>query len=290
MTRIAMCLCLVIALAADGVAQKSPAKQPVKNPAKSPAKKPVKNSGKSPAKKPVKKPVKNPGKKPVKSVVKKPVKVLGKSPGKRPSKQRTQLNTVAIKQAFAFAQAHHPELAKLLGRLQSAGNRAAFQKAITELSRTARRLKPIKKTNPERYEMMVELWKLESQARLMVARSAMESDPDPERDVRLRETLRKRSELRRTMLLSDIKRSQARIERIETQLKSLEDLDAATDRELRRLKRTARITAARTKGRGGKRPGKVVPVKAGKRPLRPGAKPGASKQPNKTKIKIKGKS
>jgi len=113
MTRIAMCLCLVIALAADGVAQKSPAKQSVKNPAK----KPVKNSGKSPAKKPVKNPGKNPGKKPVKSVVKKPVKVLGKSPGKRPAKQRTQLSTVTIKQAFAFAQAHHPELAKLLGRL-----------------------------------------------------------------------------------------------------------------------------------------------------------------------------
>jgi len=277
MTRIGLCLCLVIALAVDGLAQKSPAKNP--------AKQPVKNAAKQPGKKPVKRPAN--AKSPTRS----------KSPVKRTrggaSKQRAQLNRVEINRAFAFAKAHHPELAKLIGRLQSAGNPAAFHKAITELSRTARRLEPIKKANPERYEMMVELWKLESQARLMVARSAMESDPDPARDARLRETLRKRSELRRTMLLSDIKRSQARIERIELQLKSLEDLDAATDRELQRLKRLARITAARTKGRAGKRPGKVV-----KRPLKPGAKQSFSKQskqpkkpnkPNKTTIKDKSK-
>ena len=108
--------------------------------------------------------------------------------------------------------------------------------------------------------MLLELWKLESQARLMVARSTMK--PDAGLELRLRVTLHKRAELRRTMLLSDIKRSRARILRIESQLKSLNDLDAATDRELQRLKRTARITAARTRGRGVKRsPVNTTPVK-----------------------------
>ena len=242
MTRIGICLCLVIALATDGLAQKSPAKNPAKNPA----------NAKSPT---------NP-----------------KSPVKRSragaSKRRAQLGKVQIKQAFAFAKAHHPELAKLIGRLQSAGNRAAYHKAITELSRTARRLEPIKTANPERYEMMVELWKLGSQARLMVARSMMK--PDPKRDALLRETLRKRAELRRIMLLADFKRSQARIDRIQAQLKLLENLDAATDRELQRLKRSARIAVTRTKGRSGKQPKTVVPVKAGT------GKPG---KPSKTTVK-----
>ena len=252
MTRIGICLCLVIALATDGLAQKSPAKNPAKNPA----------NAKSPT---------NP-----------------KSPVKRSragaSKRRAQLGKVQIKQAFAFAKAHHPELAKLIGRLQSAGNRAAYNKAITELSRTARRLEPIKTANPERYEMMVELWKLESQARLMVARSMMK--PDPKRDALLRETLRKRAELRRIMLLADFKRSQARIDRIQVQLKLLENLDAATDRELQRLKRSARITAARRKGRGGKQPRTVVPVKAGK-PVKPRGTP---RKPSKATVKTKDKS
>ena len=75
---------------------------------------------------------------------------------------------------------------------------------------------------------------------------------------------------------------EARIGRIESQLKSLENLDTATDRELQRLKRSARISAARAKGRSGKRPKSVVPVKAGT------GKP--SKTRVKTTVKTKGDS
>jgi hypothetical protein len=190
------------------------------------------------------------------------------------SKQRLGLSKRQVRQALAFARSHHPELAKLIGRLRSVEDRTAYDKAIAELLKTAQRLESLKESNLERYGMMLELWKLESQARLMVARSMMK--PDPKRDAKLRETLRKRAELRRVMLLVDIKRSQARIERIESQLKSLENLDAATDRELQRLKRSARIAATRTKGRSGKQPKTVVPVKAGT------GKPG---KPSKTTVK-----
>ena len=241
MIRSGLCLCLVIALAADGLAQTRPSKSPAQSDSKAKSQ---------------------------------PV-----------SKQQARLNKRQNKQALAFARLHHPELARLIERLKSVKDRRAYDKAIAELSKTARRIEPVKASNPKRYGMLLELWQLESQARLMVARSMMK--PDPKRDAKLRETLRKRAELRRVMLLADIKRSQARIERIESQLKSLENLDAATDRELQRLKRSARISAARAKGRSGKRPKSVVPVKAGKPTSKPRGKPG---KPSKTTVKTKDKS
>ena len=238
MIRLGLHFCLVIFLAGDGLTQTRPPKSPVKARAKVDSQSGPKTS---------------------RAAV---------------SKQRPRLSKRQVRQALAFARSHHPELAKLIGRLRSVEDRTAYDKAIAELLKTAQRLESLKESNLERYGMMLELWKLESQARLMVARSMMK--PDPKRDAKLRETLRKRAELRRIMLLADIKRSQARIERIESQLKSLENLDAATDRELQRLKRSARIAATRTKGRSGKQPKTVVPVKAGT------GKPG---KPSKTTVK-----
>jgi hypothetical protein len=246
--RFGLHLCLVIFLAGDGLTQTRPPKSPVKARAK------VDSQS---------------GPKASRAAVSKP---------------RPRLSKRQVRQALAFARLHHPELAKLIERLRSVQDRTAYDKAVAELSKTAQRLESLKESNFERYGMMLELWKLESQARLMVARSMMK--PDPKRDAQLRETLRKRAELRRIMLLADIKRSQARIDRIESQLKSLENLDAATDRELQRLKRSARIAATRTKGRSGKQPPKtVVPVKSGT------GKPGKpSKTTVKTTVKTKGDS
>ena len=80
---------------------------------------------------------------------------------------RASLTTVRLderqrRRALAFARTHHPELAKLIGRLKKSGTKGAYEKALGELSRTVRRLEPIKRGNPERYEMQVALWKLES--------------------------------------------------------------------------------------------------------------------------------
>ncbi len=244
MIRLGLHLCLVILLAGDGLTQTRPSKSPVKAGAKVDSQTGPKTS---------------------RAAV---------------SKQRLGLSKRHVRQALAFARSHHPELAKLIERLRSVQDRTAYDKAIAELSKTAQRLESLKESNLERYGMMLELWKLESQARLMVARSMMK--PDPKRDAKLRETLRKRAELRRIMLLVDIKRSQARIERIESQLKSLENLDAATDRELQRLKRSARIAASSTKGRSGKQPKTVVPVKAGT-----GRRGKPSKTTGKTTVKTK---
>jgi len=186
------------------------------------------------------------------------------SPRPTPSKQRTRrLNKRQVKQSLAFARAHHPELAKLVSRLKGAGNRSAYDKAVLELFRTAERLERAKAANPKRYEMLLELWKLESQARLMVAQQTMK--PDPDRAARLKQTLRKRAELRREMLSADIKRSRERIDRIEIQLKALENLDAAADRELRRLKRSAKMTADRSKSRRAKSARKAVSARTGRR-------------------------
>ena len=166
------------------------------------------------------------------------------------SKQRPRPNKRQVKQALAFARTHHSELASLIERLKAVRDRSAYDKAIAELSRTVQRIEPVKVTNPKRHAMLVELWKLESQARPMVARSMVK--PDPKNGASLREILRERAELRRIMLQADIKRSRARVERFQSQLKALENLDRATDRELQRLRRSARMTVTRKLGRGGK--------------------------------------
>ncbi len=200
------------------------------------------------------------------------------------AKQRPRrLNKREAKQSLAFARTHHPELAKLISRLKNAGNRPAYDEAVLELFRTAERLERGKGANPKRYELMLELWKLESQARLMVAQQAMK--PDDDRDARLKRTLRKRAELRREMLAADIKRSRERIGRIETQLKTLENLDEAADRELRRLQRAAKMTVSRSKGRSGKRDRKAVSAEAGRRTGKQGKQ--AVKKTVRTKDKSK---
>ena len=168
-------------------------------------------------------------------------------------------------------------------RLKNAGNRPAYDKAVLELFRTAERLERAKVANPKRYELMLELWKLESQARLMVAQQAMK--PDDDRDARLKRTLRRRAELRREMLAADIKRSRERIGRIETQLKTLENLDAAADRELRRLQRAAKMPVRRSKGRSGRRDRKAVSAEAGRRTGKQGKQ--AVKKTVRTKDKSK---
>ncbi|MBQ18154.1 MAG: hypothetical protein CMJ65_13635 [Planctomycetaceae bacterium] len=156
-------------------------------------------------------------------------------------RKNKKLSKRQIKQALAFARKHHRELARLVERLKTAGKQAAYDKAVAELSRTAERLGRARKSHPDRHEILLNLWKLESEARLLVARSMVR--PDSRLDKQLKQTLRERAQLRRQLLTQDRKRSRERIERIESQLRSLEDLDLAADRELKRLKRTARISA-----------------------------------------------
>lgn len=186
-------------------------------------------------------------------------------PGTR-TKPRQPLTAAQEQRAILFARQHHPELEKLVGRLKTS-RKGAYRKAVRELYRTADRLGRLQKSNPKRYGLVLELWQLESQARLLVARSMMRSDP--KLDEQLKSTLRRRASLRLQMLRSDRERSRVRLERLEDQIRELEDLDASTERELQRLQKSTRI--GRSRRRSKSRP--TVPTSKSN-VTRPAPKPG----------------
>ena len=79
--------------------------------------------------------------------------------------------------AQLFAERHHPELARLLGRLRET-NPEEYKKAIQELFATSERLARLMGRTPERYELELAAWKVDSRIRLLAARSAMGESAD----------------------------------------------------------------------------------------------------------------
>jgi len=71
--------------------------------------------------------------------------------------------------ALTFVRAHHPELAELLDRLKTRRPQE-YQKAIRELFRASERLAQSQEQAPQRYEMELSEWKLQSRVQLLVAR------------------------------------------------------------------------------------------------------------------------
>ncbi len=138
--------------------------------------------------------------------------------------------------ALSFARAHHPELAQLLGRLKKS-DRAGFEAAVRDLFRTRERLSRMQARSPERYELGLALWKIESRIHLLAARQSLE--PVAEREEQIRELLKKKLRVRSQLLQFEHARLTSRVERLETEIQAIEsDTDALVDKELQRLRRS----------------------------------------------------
>jgi hypothetical protein len=74
--------------------------------------------------------------------------------------------------ALSFVKHHHPELGDLLLQLKS-GNRGEYQRAINEMFLASERLAQSKERDPLRYELDLQVWKIDSRIRLIAARMAM---------------------------------------------------------------------------------------------------------------------
>jgi hypothetical protein len=85
--------------------------------------------------------------------------------------------------ALTFVRAHHPELAELLDRLKSRRPQE-YQKAVRELFRASERLAQSQELQPQRYEMELNEWKLQSRIQLLVARMSMGRTPELEAELR----------------------------------------------------------------------------------------------------------
>ena len=138
--------------------------------------------------------------------------------------------------ALTFARRNHPELEKLLVRLQKQNSRE-FEKAVRQLYQASERLARIQERDPERYEIALEIWKLDSRIKLLAARMTMSSDSSLEK--KLRELVEERVDARIRQMQLDRSRLASRLEKLDEDLKELqEDRDSAVAKDLQRLKKS----------------------------------------------------
>ncbi len=136
--------------------------------------------------------------------------------------------------ALSFVRQHHPELAGLLVHLKR-GNSRQYEQAMRELFRTSERLAQFKERDSERYELELEIWKQESQIRLLVARMTMKPN-DPAMQEKLRAMLLDRVDLRIKRQRFERDRLAARLERLESDIDSLEsERGALADQSFKEL-------------------------------------------------------
>jgi hypothetical protein len=143
--------------------------------------------------------------------------------------------------ALTFAKLHHPELASLL-KVLKASPHDGYEDAVRDLFKTSERLTRLKARTPERYELELQLWKVDSRIRLLAARLAME-DNEELRD-QLHKLLREKIDIRAAVLRDDRTKTAARLEKFDADLQQLTaDPAASADAELERLLKSAKATA-----------------------------------------------
>lgn len=111
-----------------------------------------------------------------------------------------------------FARTHHPELANLLEQLKTNAP-SEYRSAILDLEKTRDRLEKSRKNAPERADLELAEWKVNSRIRLMVARMAMGGDSSLEKD--LKEALKERADLRVQLLSDERDRLRRRLEKLD---------------------------------------------------------------------------
>lgn len=132
-----------------------------------------------------------------------------------------------------FARQHHAELATLLQQLKEI-DEGKYHSAILELSRTYDRLERSRQRSKERYETDLDLWKIDSRVKLLVARSigGMEEETRAE----IKQLLLRRNRIRHDQLVVERDRLQSRLIRVEEQVEELKTRsDVVAEQEMERL-------------------------------------------------------
>lgn len=159
------------------------------------------------------------------------------SPRRKSPPSRLSLTAARIAAATTFAEEHHPELADLLSRLKK-HNRPEYRNAIRELYQTSEKLARTRERWPERYELDLEAWKLDSRIRLILAQM-MVTDDDAALDQELEDLLLKRVEVQLRQLTLTRDRLADRVDRLDAEIAKIEsDRRAAAKRALMRVKRS----------------------------------------------------
>ena len=121
--------------------------------------------------------------------------------------------------AMTFVRTHHPELADLLTRLKDR-RPGEYQKAIRDLFRASEKLAQSQEMQPLRYELELEVWKLNSRVQLLVARLTMDRSPAMEQE--LRDLIARQLEVHEKVIKLDRDRAAERMKSLDAELSRLE--------------------------------------------------------------------
>lgn len=135
-------------------------------------------------------------------------------------KPRAELSESDLTVTMAFASEHHPELARLLEHLKKS-RPGEFQRAVRELNQQIQTLEKLRERNPARYAHQLEVWKSDSQIRVLVAKWSRTRDDALEQEIR--ELLQQRRDMKLAQLKADQQRLTEQMQRLEKQISTLSD-------------------------------------------------------------------
>jgi hypothetical protein len=139
---------------------------------------------------------------------------------KKAGKGKQQRHDSAQREAAALAlvREHHGELFELLDHLKLQKHKAYLQ-AIQELWRASERLATVRQRDPDRYDLELRAWKIDSRIRLLAAKLSMEQDPELE--PQLKEALSERADVRLQLKSFVRDRVKSRLETMNTEIDKL---------------------------------------------------------------------
>jgi DNA repair exonuclease SbcCD ATPase subunit len=148
-------------------------------------------------------------------------------------KAKTEFSESDLAATMAFASEHHPELARLLEHLRKSRSNE-FQRAARELNQQIMALEKIKEKNPARHEHQLQLWKEDSQIRVLVAKWSLSKDEAIEKQIR--QLLQQRRDTKVAQLKVEQRRLAEQLQKVEKQLTTLSEMpDSQIDREWEQL-------------------------------------------------------
>ncbi|MEM7477618.1 MAG: hypothetical protein AAF483_21735 [Planctomycetota bacterium] len=140
------------------------------------------------------------------------------SAGSRNPKQPSE------REVLQFVSKHQPELVKMLEFLGTDKQRARYDQALREIARTKLRLEALQKRDQEMFVIELELWKLDSQLRLLAAQigTLTKKKERTTAEQQLEELVAKHQAKTLEKLKLQRKRARSQLERLENQIRERE--------------------------------------------------------------------
>lgn len=169
----------------------------------------------------------------------KPGKVGNQARKKTPVAEKKTPEAEREEAALLLVRQHQPELLELLNRLKGTKEKD-YQQAIRELSRDSQRINSFKEKDPQRFDLEIRAWQLDSRIRLLTAKLSLEDRPELQED--LKAALAERADLRLAQRRLERERVAARLTKLDEDIAALvknrdEDLKKTFDRLLRAAER-----------------------------------------------------